>query len=140
MTPLRQLALWAMIAGTGSCVHTQAQPAPPTAVSATKPEHELGAKTGTPVTSTPQGLMHDGAERKIQDRLRAKGLLRKDQLTGRLDPATQEALRRFQKSKGLPATGLPSYGTIEQLGLELDSVYRSREHAEAPPARTASPR
>jgi hypothetical protein len=141
MTALRKLAFIAMVAGTGSCSHTHAQPPPPTAVPATKPDHELGAETGTPVSSTPQGLMHDGAERKIQERLRAKGLLAKDQVTGRLDMPTQQALREFQKSKGLPSTGLPSYETVEHLGLELDAIYRAREHtADSPKERTASPR
>ena len=141
MTLLRRLAFLVLAAGMGSCLHPHAQPPPPSAVPATKPEHELGAETGTPVASTPQGLMHDGAERKIQERLRAKGLLGKDQVSGRLDMPTQEALRDFQKSKGLPTTGLPSYETVEQLGLDLASIYRSREHsADAPAERTASPR
>jgi len=141
MTALGKLVFVTMLAGAGGCSHTHAQPPPPTAVPATKPEHELGAETGTPVASTPQGLMHDGAERKIQERLRARGLLGEEQVTGRLDTPTQQALREFQKSKGLPATGLPSYETVEHLGLDLDAIYRAREHtADSPKERTASPR
>jgi peptidoglycan hydrolase-like protein with peptidoglycan-binding domain len=126
---------------TSGCVHTSTPPPPPGAVPATKPGHELGEETGTPVASTPQGLMHDGAENRIQERLRARGLLGAEHRTGRFDLATREALRKFQKREGLPATGLPSYETIEHMGLKLDSIYRAREHtADKAPTRTASPR
>ena len=121
-----------------SCGHTSEAPPPPNAVPATKPDHEVGAETGTPVASTPTGLMHDGAERKIQERLRAKGLLNEEQITGRLDDPTQEALRRFQKREGLPTTGLPSYDTIEHLDLKVNAIFRSRAHTEAPPRGSAT--
>jgi peptidoglycan hydrolase-like protein with peptidoglycan-binding domain len=121
-------------AAPAACLHTRAAPPPPETVPATKPEVERGAETGTPVASTPQGLLHDGAERRIQERLRAEGLLTEAQLTGRLDPATQQALRDYQKREGLPATGLPSYETVEHLGLKLDSVFRSRANIAKPPS------
>lgn len=141
MTFARTLTVSALLAATGGCFHTQGPPKPPEAVAATKPEHEQARETGTPVASTPQGLMHDGGERKLQERLRARGLLEEDEVTGQLDLPTQEALRKFQKSKGLPTTGLPSYQTVEALGLKLDTIYRSREHAaDQPKVRTASPR
>jgi peptidoglycan hydrolase-like protein with peptidoglycan-binding domain len=84
--------------------------------------------------------MHDGAQKKIQDRLRARRLLAADQCTGEFNLQTRDALRAFQKREGLPATGLPSYETVEHLGLDLDKIFRSTQHAEAPPRRAPSPR
>ncbi len=136
----RLAALAAVLACAGGCFHTHTAPPPANAVPATKPDQELAAETGTPVSSTPKGLMHDGAERKIQERLRAKELLTKEQITGVIDPATRDALRAFQKSEGLPTTGLPSYETVEHLDLKLDTIYRSRENAaDRAATRTASP-
>ncbi|HXI56634.1 MAG TPA: peptidoglycan-binding domain-containing protein [Polyangia bacterium] len=119
-----------MAAAVAGCVHTHATPPPPAAVPPTKPDHEVAAETGVPVASTPQGLMHDGAERLIQERLRAKGLLKPAQVTGRFDSDTHQALREFQKREGLPTTGLPSFETVEHLGLKLDLVFRSTGHTE----------
>jgi hypothetical protein len=130
---MQAVALAAAISASAGCVHSRAQPPPPEAVPATNPKVERAADTGTPVASTPQGFMHDGAERKIQERLRKKGLLTEAQLTGQLDTDTQTALVQFQKREGLPTTGLPSYETVEHLGLELDTIFRSRSHADEPP-------
>ncbi|MDB4982084.1 MAG: putative peptidoglycan binding domain [Myxococcales bacterium] len=132
---LGAVVAFAAFASGGACVHTHATPPPPAAVAATKADHELGAETGTPVASTPQGLMHDGAEKKIQERLLSKGLLTAGQCTGQFNTDTREALRRFQKSEGLPATGLPSYETVDHLGLALKSIFRSTDHAgDVPPS------
>ena len=117
--PALALACFGMTAG---CVHAHHAP-PPAAVPATKPDHERVAETGIPVASTPQGLMREGAEKKIQERLRDKGLLGADQCSGQLDPDTRAALRTFQKREGLPTTGLPSYETIDKLGLDLDEIF-----------------
>jgi peptidoglycan hydrolase-like protein with peptidoglycan-binding domain len=129
------VAAWITVAGglVPSCGHVHEAPPPPAAVPATKPDHEHGAETGLTVASTPQGLMRDGAEAKIQERLRAKELLAAGHRTGQLDGETREALRRYQKRAGLPATGLPSYETIRSLGLPLDAIFlaiepRSRQH------------
>jgi hypothetical protein len=131
-------ALSAALAAAGGCVHTHAAP-PPVAVPPTKPDHTLGAETGTPVASTPQGLMHEGGEKKIQERLRAKGLLSAEQCTGELDAPTRDAIRQFQKAEGLPASGLPSYETVDHLGLSLEVVFRTTKHAQdRAPGRPAS--
>jgi Putative peptidoglycan binding domain len=128
-----QLVIWGALIGSHSgCLHTHATPPPPAAIPATKPDHELGAETGIPLSSTPQGLMHDGAEKVIQERLREKGLLKAEQCTGQIDAATRDALREFQKSEGLPTTGLPSYETVDHLGLKLDSIFRSSAHPADP--------
>ena len=113
-----------VLAVTG-CSHTHATPPVPAAVPPTKPDHELAKETGIPVASAPQGLMRPGAEQRIQERLRRKELLRAAQVTGQLDTDTREALRAFQKSEGLPTTGLPSYETIDHLGLDLDQIFHT---------------
>jgi len=102
----------------------KAQPTSPSdpAPAGGKSDHEPGAETGIPVASTPQGLMREGAERRIQERLHT------------LDAETRAALRAFQKSQGLPATGLPSYETVDHLGLELDAIFHSTPRPRDPTA------
>jgi hypothetical protein len=107
-----------------------ADPAPPGG----KSDHEPGAETGIPVASTPQGLMRDGAERRIQERLHARGLLPAGEFSGVLDGETRAALRTFQKSQGLPVTGLPSYETVDHLGLDLDAIFHSTPRPRDPTA------
>lgn len=109
-------------------------PSDPAPSAATKPDHERGAETGIPVAATPQGLMREGAEARIQERLRARGLLRGGESTGELDADTRAALRTFQKSQGLPATGLPSYETALHLGLDLDAIFHSTPRPRDPTA------
>jgi peptidoglycan hydrolase-like protein with peptidoglycan-binding domain len=137
-TGVRAAALASALLGAGAvangCAHTHAPPAPPGAVPPAKPDHELGAETGIPVARTPQGLMRDGAEKRIQDRLRARGLLSADQCTGQLDDDTRGALRTFQKSQGLPTTGLPSYETVDHLGLDLDAIFHATPRPRDPTA------
>ena len=119
------VAAAALMVGGSGCVHTRATPPPPEAIAPTKPDHEQGVETGIPVASTPQGLLREGAEKRIQSRLQARGLLRPEQINGQLDGDTRQALRKFQKSEGLPATGLPSYETVERLGLKLDEIFHT---------------
>jgi hypothetical protein len=109
-------------------------PSDPAPRAATKPDHEPGAETGIPVASTLQGLMREGAERRIQERLHARGLLHGGEYTGALDGETRAALRTFQKSQGLPVTGLPSYETVDHLGLELDAIFHSTPRPRDPTA------
>jgi peptidoglycan hydrolase-like protein with peptidoglycan-binding domain len=124
-------------AGAG-CAHTHATPPPPSAVAPTKPDHEQAAETGIPVASTPQGLMKEGAEKRIQQRLETKGLLTAEQVNGQLDPPTRDALRKFQKKSGLPPTGLPSYETVRSLGLDLDAVFHTVAHPKEPAPRSSA--
>jgi hypothetical protein len=53
--------------------------------------------------------------KKAQDALRAKGL--NPGTDGRMDAKTQDALREFQKSNNLPATGVLDDRTAEKLGV-----------------------
>ena len=121
----------ALLAG-AACGHTRAEPPPPSAVPPTKPELEQGAETGIPVASSPQGLLRDGAEKRLQLRLKERGLLTAAQCTGQLDHPTRQALRTFQRKEGLPATGLPSYETVDHLGLDLDEVFQTVERPRDP--------
>jgi hypothetical protein len=119
----------------GGCAHTHATPPAPAAIPPTKPDHEQAVETGIPISSTPHGILQEGAETKIQRRLQDKGFLHGEQTEGQLDPQTRQALRKFQKREGLPPTGLPSYETVRHLGLDLDSIFHTVAH---PRARTDS--
>jgi peptidoglycan hydrolase-like protein with peptidoglycan-binding domain len=133
----RMLSLGICVGLSGACAHTRATPPPPAAAPPTKPDHEHAAETGLTVASTPQGLMREGAEAKIQRRLQAKGFLHGEQSSGRLDQPTRDALRAFQKSEGLPTTGLPSYETVRHLDLSLDSIFHTISHPRDPTARSS---
>jgi hypothetical protein len=125
--------------GLGSgCAHTHATPPPPASVPPTKPEREQAAETGLPISSTSHGILQDGAELKIQRRLREKGLLDGQQADGQLDTSTREALRKFQKREGLPPTGLPSYETVRHLHLDLDAIFQTVSHPRERPASSSS--
>ncbi|HSY41576.1 MAG TPA: peptidoglycan-binding domain-containing protein [Polyangia bacterium] len=116
------------------CAHTHATPPPPAAVPPTKPEREQAVETGLPISSTSHGILRDGAELKIQQRLAEKGFLDGHPTSGQLDPQTRAALRKFQKHEGLPPTGLPSYETVRHLRLDLDSIFQTVSHPREPPA------
>ncbi|HTB61896.1 MAG TPA: peptidoglycan-binding domain-containing protein [Polyangia bacterium] len=125
--------------GLGSgCAHTHATPPPPAAVPPTKPEREQAVETGLPISSTSHGILQDGAELKIQRRLQERGFLDGRQTGGQLDPATREALRKFQKHEGLPPTGLPSYETVRHLHLDLDAIFQTISHPRERPSSSSS--
>jgi hypothetical protein len=125
--------------GLGSgCAHTHATPPPPAAIPPTKPEREQAVETGLPISSTSHGILRDGAELKIQQRLKQRGFLDGQQTDGQLDPPTREALRKFQKHEGLPPTGLPSYETVRHLRLELDSIFQTVSHPRERPSSSSS--
>ena len=140
MTSRRQFSLTRIITlgvglGLGSgCAHTHATPPPPAAVPPTKPEREQAVETGLPISSTSHGILQDGAERKIQQRLAEQGFLDGAQTNGQLDAPTREALRKFQKHEGLPPTGLPSYETVRHLHLDLDSIFQTVSHPRERPS------
>ncbi len=77
--------------------------------------------------AAPAGLLRPGAQRELQQRLVERGFLTAAQVSGHLDADTQTALLRFQKAVGLAETGLPSYGTVEKLGLAPERLFRAAE-------------
>lgn len=50
--------------------------------------------------------------------------------TNKLDRQTQLALQAYQKSQGLPETGLPDYETLRRLGLKPEEVFEHELPAE----------
>jgi hypothetical protein len=87
------------------------------------------------VSATPEGFMQPGSVRRIQDALRSRRLLQGEP-TGRLDDDTSAALRRFQTSQRLAATGAPDRETLRRLGLDPQEIYRTvPEGGEAQPKR-----
>jgi peptidoglycan hydrolase-like protein with peptidoglycan-binding domain len=110
-----------------ACVHSRDVAAPPPSA---LPAVEVDS-SGVPFAPAPEGLLRPGAVEMIQSRLRRGGFLQAAEPPGRLGPATREGLRRFQASNDLPATGLPSYRTVEALKLDTDAIFFS---AHRPPA------
>jgi hypothetical protein len=88
-----------------------------------------------PIASTPEGLLKPGAEKKIQEKLADQGLLHEERPSGALDAPTREALRRFQRTSGLPATGFPDDATVRKLGLDPQGLFESGDQPAAAPAR-----
>jgi peptidoglycan hydrolase-like protein with peptidoglycan-binding domain len=84
-----------------------------------------------PFAPAPEGLLRPGAVAAIQGRLHATGFMSSNDRSGRLDAATRESLRRFQAKQDLPATGLPSYRTVDALRLHNDDIFFS---ARRPPS------
>jgi peptidoglycan hydrolase-like protein with peptidoglycan-binding domain len=112
--------------GLAACVHNrQVTRPPPSALAAVEVD-----SSGVPFAPAPEGLLRPGAIEAIQGRLASKGFISGTQRTGRLDAATREALRQFQARTDLPATGLPSYRTIEALDLAANKIFFS---ARVPP-------
>lgn len=93
-------------------------------------------RAGRPaVSATPEGAMNPGSARRIQEALRARGLLAEEP-SGELDEATSAALRRFQRGQQLAQTGAPDRETLRRLGVDPQEVYRTVPHgAEAEPSR-----
>ena len=104
------------------------------AAAAHQPERVPGAtstsapsesKTGIPLATSAAQLLKPGAAKLIQERLARDGALPRSAVTGELEGATREALARYQKAHGLPATGDPDRATVEKLGLRTDDVFVS---------------
>jgi hypothetical protein len=81
-----------------------------------------GNRDAVPVATTPGGLLVPGAEDKIRERLVAGGYLAPDAKSS--DGAMRDALKRFQRAKDLPATGIPDHETVKRLGLDPDQTLR----------------
>lgn len=83
----------------------------------------LPPEPGRPrVPATPQALLGRDVVEEIQRALGERRLLR-DHRAGELDDATSAAIRRFQRERGLAATGFPDRETLKDLGLDPEHVY-----------------
>ncbi len=102
-------------------VATPATPSPPDA-----PTRLPSARTLTPpsepghppLAASPAQLMAPDSADAIADTLRKRGLLSSD--AGSKD--LEAALRRFQDSQGLAATGFPDHETLRKLGIDPRAV------------------
>ncbi len=75
---------------------------------------------GIPVASSPEGLLAPGGEDQIRDKLADGGYLDKNDRHASLDAG----LRKFQKARDLPETGIPDHQTIEALGLDPGRIFK----------------
>ncbi len=140
---LRQLAAVGALAGALGCGHAHTtdatSPSTPEKVEERTPPadhpdrvsgHAAGggapakqnpAETGgIPVASSPEGLLAPGAEDQIRDKLASGGYLDKDDKHASLDAG----LRKFQKARDLPETGIPDHQTIQALGLDPGRIFK----------------
>ena len=111
-------------------VATPATPSPPDAPTrlpnarAVTPPSEPGHPT---LASSPAQLMAPGSADVIAEALRKRGLLSGDASS----TALEEALRSFQKSQGLAATGFPDHETLRKLGIDPHSVDSTAQKSDA---------
>jgi len=78
-----------------------------------------------PLAASPSELMEPGSQQKIAQALKGKGVVDRDDVRGEQLSA---ALRKFQQSQGLAATGFPDHETLLRLGIEPKEVDRSLEN------------
>ena len=72
------------------------------------------------VASSPEGLLAPGAEAQIRDKLADGGYLEKSDK----DASLESGLRKFQKARDLPQTGIPNHETIQALGLDPNRIFK----------------
>ena len=77
-----------------------------------------------PLAASPSELMNPDSQRKISHALESKGFAERDDLKG---GQLSAALRKFQESQGLAATGFPDHETLLRLGIDPKEVDQSLE-------------
>jgi hypothetical protein len=85
-------------------------------------EPQRGNSDAVPVSTTPGGLLAPGAEDKIRDRLVEEGFMARDAKSS--EAGLRQGLKRFQRAKDLPETGMPDHETVKRLGLDPDQTFR----------------
>jgi hypothetical protein len=92
-----------------------------------EPPHDQGTidPAAIPVSTSAAGQLKEDGAKKIQQRLTALGFLDQDQQSGDLDDRTGAALRKFQKSHDLAATGTPDAETVRKLSLDPQQIFRA---------------
>lgn len=89
---------------------------------ATKPSRQ--DPCGIPLAVSVEAMISPEGIVRIQEELVKKGLLPKDSYKrGHLESATLAAILALQKQADLPPVGLPTYSTVEALGLDPESVF-----------------
>jgi hypothetical protein len=83
---------------------------------------------GVPLAVSPEGLIRPEAigsvqQRLVEEQLLADGGFRR----GTLDAPTLDAILELQRREELPETGVPTYATIEALGLDRGEVFHAGE-------------
>ena len=77
-----------------------------------------------PLAASPSELMEPGSQKKISDALEKKGVIHEEIRGEQLSAA----LRKFQQSEGLAATGFADHETLLRLGLDPKEIDRSLEN------------
>ncbi len=86
-------------------------------------EEGMKPRAGAPrVPASPEGLLGRDTVVKLQQALAQRGLLRQHR-QGELDASTSAAVKRFQRQRGLAATGMPDRETLRDLGVSADEAY-----------------
>jgi hypothetical protein len=83
--------------------------------------------SSVPVSTSHAGLLASDAAKKIQERLVTLGFLDADKKSGAIDDPTGAALRKFQKSRDLAATGTPDQETVRRLDLDPRQIFRAAQ-------------
>jgi hypothetical protein len=112
------------LAGCGHTKTTEKPPAEegaaPAATESSKPPPAHPKKT--PVVENPNDLLAPGAEDEIRTKLVDGGYL--DDAHAK---SLEGGLRKFQKAKDLPVTGVPDHETVRRLGLDPNKIFRRAE-------------
>ena len=117
------------------CAHTTQTGKNPDLKDGTAPrssESAVRARKATPKTSpghpplaaSPSELMEPESQQKVARALQAKGIVERDDVRGEQLSA---ALRKFQQSQGLAATGFADHETLLRLGIDPKEIDTSLE-------------
>jgi putative peptidoglycan binding protein len=77
-----------------------------------------------PLATSPDELLTPEARQRLAQGLAEKGFLQKADERGE---ALQAAIRKFQESQGLAATGFPDHETVRRLGIDPKKIDTSLE-------------
>jgi hypothetical protein len=106
--------------------HVAHHPPPSANPPTDQPAASATGKTEIPIASSPEALLTPGARADIEKKLAHEGLLEGagDHPGDASDARVREALRKFQRQRNLPATGMPDDATVRALGLNPADVFK----------------
>jgi hypothetical protein len=118
------------LSGVLACSHAETVAPPNSPNPPDAPSRLPSARAVTPQTdpghpdlaSSPAQLMAPGSADAIAQALRKRGLLAADDSSSK---GLETALRSFQESQGLAATGFPDHETLKKLGIDPKTVDRT---------------